>query len=211
MSEIKVVSFDAEGTLVTPRFSQAVWYEAIPMRYAGAKGMSFEQAKESVQQQYHEVGDQRLEWYDIKYWFGRFALGDHQEVLNSYKHEIRYYPEVEEVLSLLGKSYELIVVSNSAREFLELLLGDIERHFVGIFSSISDYGELKTADFYLNVCRAMQIEPSEMVHVGDSWDFDFVIPKVCGIETFYLDRGGRSDGCEVVRDLKQFWEKLLSL
>ncbi|GAH62950.1 unnamed protein product, partial [marine sediment metagenome] len=39
MNQIEVVSFDAEGTLVTPDFSQAVWHEAIPAIYAQKKGI----------------------------------------------------------------------------------------------------------------------------------------------------------------------------
>ena len=34
MSNIKIVSFDAEGTLIVPRFSQIIWHEAIPALYS---------------------------------------------------------------------------------------------------------------------------------------------------------------------------------
>jgi len=33
MRNTKVVSFDVEGTLVTPDFSHAVWHKAIPSHY----------------------------------------------------------------------------------------------------------------------------------------------------------------------------------
>ena len=72
MDNIKVVSFDLEGTLVTPDFSQAVWHEGIPSLYANQNGIDFKRAKDIVLREYHKMGDQRKEWYDIKYWFNFF-------------------------------------------------------------------------------------------------------------------------------------------
>jgi FMN phosphatase YigB (HAD superfamily) len=80
MDNIKVISFDLEGTLVTPNFSQAVWHEGIPSLYANQKGISFVEAKAIVLREYQAVGDQRKEWYDIKYWFSHFGLGDYRQV-----------------------------------------------------------------------------------------------------------------------------------
>ncbi|HEX77915.1 MAG TPA: hypothetical protein G4O03_05815 [Dehalococcoidia bacterium] len=56
---VKVVSFDLEGTLIKPDFSNAVWGEAIPQRYAQLKGMDVARAKGIVFAAYDEVGDQR--------------------------------------------------------------------------------------------------------------------------------------------------------
>jgi hypothetical protein len=49
MNRIKVVSFDADGTLVTPDFSQAVWYEGVPSLYARKNGISFQEAKAFIE------------------------------------------------------------------------------------------------------------------------------------------------------------------
>ena len=209
MSQIKVVSFDADGTLVTPYFSQFIWHEAIPALYAKDRGISLEEAKISVRREYDLIGEHRVEWYDIKYWLHCFGLGDWRQLMNGYKHLISFYPEVKEVLHRLSQSYELVVTSNSAREFLDIQLEGVRSHFSSIFSSISDYGGLKTADFYLEVCQEMGIKPEEMAHVGDSWEFDLVIPRKVGIRAFYLDRAGEREGSEVVKDLLQFQRKLL--
>jgi putative hydrolase of the HAD superfamily len=208
MDKVKIVSFDAEGTLVTPYFTQAIWHEEIPTLYAQNNGISFEQAKAFVQQEYNLIGEQRMEWYDIKFWFGRFGLSNYRQLLHSQKHRISVYPEVEEVLFALSQTYELIVISNSSTEFLDVLLEGIRDHFTRIFSSISNYEGLKTADFYLNVCQAMGVEPEEMAHVGDLWNSDLVIPRRIGIKAFYLDRNGGRQGSEVVRDLTHFQRRL---
>jgi len=186
--DVKVVSFDAEGTLVTPDFSYAVWFEAIPQRYAEINGIDLEQARKAVEEEYRKVGDQRLEWYDVGYWFNKLRLGMPAPVLNRCKSQVCYYPEVKEVLESLGKRYKLVVASGSTREFLKHLLHEIEPHFGKIYSSITDYRQLKTPKFYSKICQAMRIEPEQVIHIGDNWQFDFLAPSKIGIQAFHLDR-----------------------
>ena len=75
MKQIKLISFDAEGTIVTPDFSQTIWHEAIPALYAQKTGLDFEEAKRRIVEEYGKIGDQKLEWYDIEYWFSYLGLG----------------------------------------------------------------------------------------------------------------------------------------
>ena len=207
MDRAKVISFDVEGTLVTPQFSRAIWDEAIPALYARKKGLGLEQAKALIQQEYELVGEQRIEWYDIGFWFRHFGLENFPGLLSSQRHQIALYPEVEGVLSTLRESHKLVIVSSSTREFLDLLLEGIRDYFVGIFSSISDYKELKTADFYLKVCERLKVKPEEMAHIGDNWELDFAIPRQVGIQAFYLDREGKRRDYRAVKDLKEFLAK----
>ncbi len=209
MDEIKLVSFDVEGTLVTPDFSYSIWFEAIPQRYAERNGIDFEQARKIVEEEYQKVGDQRLEWYDIKYWFGKFGLGVPDLTMKRCQGRVCYYPEVRDVLSSLSGRYKLIVASGSPREFLRHLLRDIEPYFAEVFSSISDYKQLKTSDFYLKVCQAMEIQPEQVVHVGDNWQFDFVAPKEVGIHAFHLDRREKTNHQDSLMSLAQLETHLL--
>lgn len=187
-NKIKVISFDVEGTLASPDFSQAVWYEGIPSLYARRNTLSFQDALASVRKAYDEVGDNRKEWYDIKYWFGRFQLGDYQPMLENYKGKATHYPEVQEVLPLLARDYQMIVTSSSSREFLKYLLDGITGYFNRVFSSVSDYGQLKSPQFYMTVCREMKIKPEEMVHIGDSMKFDVTAAQQAGIAAFHIER-----------------------
>lgn len=211
MNSPKIISFDAEGTLVTTEFSDAVWHQAIPELYAKKNGLSPEQAKQYVRQEYDRLGDHRLEWYDISYWLRRWGLGDYQGLMQSYRDRIRYYSETKEILTRLNQRHTLIVTSSSAREFLNMLTEDVGSHFAAVFSSISDYGQVKTASFYRRVCQVMQVEPQEVVHVGDSWDFDFVAPSEIGIRAFYLDRRGTRQGPQVVTSLQEFLGRVIEV
>lgn len=204
---IKVISFDAEGTLVTPDFTHTVWHEAIPAFYAKKNGIELAQAKRIVAMEYDKIGDQRIEWYNINYWFGYLHLGTPEPVIKSCQDKLCYYPEVVEILSLLGSQYKLIVASGTPLELLHHLLQDIETYFTYVFSSSSHYKQLKTPDFYLQVCREMNVEPNEVVHVGDNWQFDFLNPKQIGINAFYLDRTGNNHH-ESLADLTQLKPRL---
>lgn len=203
LNEVKVVSFDAEGTLVTPDFSYSIWFEAIPERYAERNGIDFEAARKAIEEEYRKVGDQRLEWYDIRYWFDKLDLGAPDQVMEKCSSRVCYYPEVEEVLSALSGRYKLVVASASTRDFLRHLLQNIEPYFARIFSSLTDYKQLKTSDFYLSMCQAMGVKPSQVVHVGDNWQFDFVAPGEAGIQAFYLDRKRQTDDRRSLASLLQ--------
>jgi HAD superfamily hydrolase (TIGR01549 family) len=187
-ADVRVVSFDVEGTLVTPDFSYAVWFEAVPRRYAEKNGITLEQARKAVEEEYRKVGDQRLEWYDVRYWFDKLGLGTPVPMMQRCENQVRYYPEVKEVLVSLSEKYKLVVASGSTRDFLRHLLQDIQPYFSKIYSSITDYRQLKTSEFYLKMCQAIRVEPEQVVHIGDNWQFDFMAPSEIGIQAFYLDR-----------------------
>lgn len=190
---IKVVSFDVEGTLVTTDFSYAIWFEAIPQRYAEKNGIALEHARKAVEEEYRKIGDQRLEWYDIRYWLERLGLGTHLQIMQKCENDIHYYPEVREVLDSLNEQFTLIAASGSTRDFLHHLLRDIRPYFSGIYSSITDYKQLKTPQFYLKICQEMKVAPEQVVHIGDNWQFDFVAPSEVGIQALYLDRKGQTE------------------
>ena len=205
----KVVSFDVEGTLVTPDFSYAIWFEAIPRFYAQQNGVDFAQAKWIVEQEYQKAGALGLEWYDIRYFFRKLDLDVSDSMIERYQSKVCYYPEVKDVLASLHGKYKLVVASSSQREFLCHLLRDIEPCFAEIFSSVSDYEHLKTPEFYLNICRAMGTMPEQVIHIGDNWQSDFVSPTQAGIHAFYLDREGQADCQNSLLSLEQLKVHLL--
>jgi putative hydrolase of the HAD superfamily len=202
MKQIELISFDAEGTLVTPDFSETIWHEAIPALYAQKKGIDLVQAQRHIVEEYGRIGDQRLEWYDIEYWFSYLDLGSSEPVIQSCLCKITYYPEVIEVLSSLAGEYRLIIASGTPLELLHCLLREIKPYFVRIFSSISHYRQVKSPDFYLRICEEMSVKPSQVIHVGDNWQFDLINARQAGINAFYIDRSGRNHQ-ESLSDLTQ--------
>lgn len=200
---VAVVSFDVEGTLVTTDFSSAIWFELIPGRYSERYGLSFEEATMKVRQAYDSVGDQRLEWYNVQYWFTRFDLGDADIAMEQLQPRVQYYPDTKGVLEQLQSRYTLSVASGSPRPFLKHLLRDIEHHFSAIFSSTTDFQQVKTADFWAGMCRALGVDPGQVIHIGDHMQFDFIEPASIGIKAFHLDRNGKAGATGSLQSLSE--------
>ena len=70
----KVISFDLDGTLVDARYGAMVWNHGIPAEYAKAYGMTFDDARRFIRNQYESVGDGDILWYEIRHWLKRFSL-----------------------------------------------------------------------------------------------------------------------------------------
>jgi HAD superfamily hydrolase (TIGR01549 family) len=208
MKQLEVISFDAEGTLVTTEFSEAIWHEAIPALYARTNALDLASAKRRVYQEYDAVGNQRLEWYDIEYWFDYLKLGSSQPVIHNCLHKVARYPEVDDVLSSLADRYTLVVASGTPLELLDFLLADVKSRFARVFSSISHFRQLKTPDFYLKLCAELGVSPGQVLHVGDSRQFDLCNARESGLHACYLDRS-RRDHEESLGDLTEL-ERVLS-
>ena len=202
----RLLSFDLDGTLVDLAFTDLVWHQGIPELYAQKTGTDFPQARELVLQEYRKVGDGALEWYDIAYWFEYFDLpGDGEALLERYAPLVRVYPEVHEVLGQLRERYSLIVLSNAAREFIDVEMhqGGLTGYFDLIVSATSDFRLVKKSpEFYRKICELLRVVPQELIHVGDHREFDYQVPRGMGITAFYLSRGGDRSGPDVIRDLR---------
>jgi putative hydrolase of the HAD superfamily len=131
--------------------------------------------------------------------------------MERYTDRIRVYPDVNPILGRLKDRFRLILCSNAGREFIDVEmeatgLGD---YFDRIFSATSDFKEVKkTPRFYERVCEIMKVRPEEMIHVGDHYEFDYLIPRTLGIRAFYLDRSAQKRGASILWDLERFPERI---
>jgi FMN phosphatase YigB (HAD superfamily) len=118
------------------------------------------------------------------------------------------FPEVPGVLERISDRYTVIISSNTIREFLEVQLATLPDVFSHVFSAPSDYGTVKNEEFYGKIFNVLGVQPSKVVHVGDSWKFDYEAAVHGGITAFHLDRSGESEGGHVVHDLLEFEDML---
>ncbi len=209
MTKKKLISFDLDNTLIDPTYTTFVWEIGIPQLYAKKYNISISKATRIVIGEYKRIGDLSLEWYDITYWFKYFELpGKWENLLEEHRDKIRPFPEVKEVIENLVQYYNLIVISNAAREFVEVEIKDvgIENSFTRIFSATSDFQQVKkTPQFYKQICEIMKTEPSDTIHTGDHYEFDYLVPKSVGIKAYYLDRDGtKPKDSFTVKNLKEF-------
>jgi len=213
LGEVQIVSFDLDGTLIDHGFVDSIWLEGVPRLFATKEKIPLDMARELVKKEYDTVGMERLEWYNMKFWLNKFGLSeDWRSLFDSYRSKIRLYSETMDVLEKLkSENFELILVTNSPKEFLNIELEEtgIRKFFNHVFSATSEFGQVKnTADFYLKIASILKVLPSQMIHVGDNWDFDYLMPKKTGMVSFYLDRGKQRKGEWIVHDLQEFEAKL---
>jgi len=209
----RVISFDMNGTLTQDHFVEAIWGEGVPGLYSLARRIPLDEAKRYVFAEYDKVGETRVEWYDIKYWFRSLGLGDDwRGLLERFQHHACPFPDVLHVLQGLSQEYQLVVTSNASAEFIDIELGaaGMTGYFTRVFSCTSDFGEVKkTPEVYGRVCRSLGIKPEEMIHVGDHRLFDLSAPQEFGIRAFYLDRDGLEEkGDFIVHSLTEFWDRI---
>jgi len=194
-----------DGTLVNSRFVDKVWMEGVPRLFAEKTGMDFIAAREYVIGEYTKIGSDQLEWYDLKFWIDKFGLSvGKEQLLELYEDEIEVYPEVEEVLELLSRNYELVVTSNAARDFIDIELDGLEGYFREIFSATSDFREVKKSPLlYGAICAHMNARPFEVLHIGDHYRYDYESALDAGLDALFLDRKGERQGPEVIGDLRE--------
>ncbi|RLI76183.1 HAD family hydrolase [Archaeoglobales archaeon] len=199
----KIISFDVDGTLVNQDFANKFWHEVVPRLYAKKHGLDYNEALNFVRKCYAKVGEEDIRWYLPDYWFKRFDLDvDPLNILKKMRNELEIYKDAIEALEELCGKYELIVVSNASKEFLEVELENIKDYFSKIYSCVSDFGEVrKEPDVYLKVCRSANVKPKQVVHIGDHYKFDYLVPKSVGIKAYLVDRHGKYNGA--LKDLRE--------
>jgi 2-haloalkanoic acid dehalogenase type II len=212
-NSIKLISFDLDGTLTTPEFVDAVWRVGVPKQYAAKRGVRLAEARELVANLYDCMGDDELNWYDLPFWVKQLKLDvNAEQLIAEYENLIALFPDVTETLSLLQQHYDLIIISNANRMFLdrEVAVTGIEKYFKKIFSATSDFGRVKREeDIYRVVCERMNVTPDEIIHVGDHREFDFEAPQRIGIRSYFLDRTKKEAGPQVIHSLEELTKIIL--
>lgn len=210
----RFISFDVDGTLVRPEFNDLIWRKALPELYARKHRMEIEEARKFVEREYDKIGQYDLRWYSLDFWLGYFELNaKEKEILGKYAEEVSLYPDVLPTLEKLSKRYQLVIASCMGGDFIEVKLQKrgMGKYFTHIFSAISLGLIKKEEKFYFDLCSRLAINPEELVHIGDHYEFDYLVPRRVGIEAYYLDRNEDSQKASsgVVKSLGELGRHLL--
>jgi putative hydrolase of the HAD superfamily len=204
---VKLISFDLDGTLTTQDFVDAVWRVGVPKHYAAKHGGKLAEARELIAHLYDCMGDDELNWYDLPFWVKYLKLDvPAEQIIAEHENLIALFPDVTATLSILQQRHDLIIISNANRMFLdrEVARTGIEKYFKKIFSATSDFGRVKREeDIYRMVCERMNVTPAEIIHIGDHREFDFEAPQRIGIRSWFLDRSQKETGPQVIHSLDE--------
>jgi len=120
-NQIDRVFLDMDGTLLDLHFDNHFWLEHVPKRYAQARGMELELAKQELLNRYKSV-EGTLEWYCIDHWSQHLGL-DIALLKQEVDHLIAVHAHVVEFLDAmrqLGK--RIVLVTNAHQKSLALKL-----------------------------------------------------------------------------------------
>jgi putative hydrolase of the HAD superfamily len=223
---VRAVLFDFGGTLVSNlRDPYPIWEEVVRAHETSLDRGTFERAFEKVDHQLGPFLDRYLGAppgivgeYDAR-GLEYLGIGDPTGQILRDLHEAftaprwhRPYPETEEVLDQLARrGLSLHVVSNNTELLPETLrrLGWSERFSTVTYSQEAGAEKPDPRVFRLSLDRA-RCSADEAVHVGNSWEADYLGAKRAGLRAIWLNRSGEDppEPCETVRDLRELDRQL---
>lgn len=125
----------------------------------------------------------------------RTALSTFEEAYApAFREAQRLFPDVPGLLAAAeaaGLVVALLTNSALAPTTVKLeALGLTERFEVVVTTDTLGFGK-PDARVYLEACRLMELEPAEVVCVGDSLEWDVLGARAAGLRAVWLDRGGQ--------------------
>lgn len=209
---IQIISFDMDGTLVDTTFDKFFWGEELPKIYSIQHNVSLEDAKKFCAKQYKSVSMHNVNWYKAPFWFSRLKIKvSADDLVNDMRHHIVLYPDALPVLKKLSKKLDLVLMSNASRYFLNIKVDacKIDKFFSHKISCIDDFRNTKNAPKAFHcMLKKIRKKPENVLHVGDHWNFDYLVPQSMGIKSVFLDRNMKKIGSNVIHSLEELPEMI---
>ncbi|KAI0690180.1 HAD hydrolase subfamily IA REG-2-like protein [Cerioporus squamosus] len=208
---IRLVTFDALHTLITPRLPIYVQYSQTFEPYLGvldpdALKRSFKTALKQVQQEQPAYRGGAEEWWGDVIRRTAVGAGADPKVVDSSLEEIvprllkRFssregYKLFDDSLPTLKRLRELnirtgIISNTDAR--MRAVIEDLEvmPYLDTVLLSEEEGVEKPSCAIFRRACERLGIKPEETVHVGDELDCDYHGAKACGLKALLVRRSG---------------------
>jgi len=212
---IRYVSLDLDGTLIKQGFDTIIWDTVIPRLYAKKKNISLEEAEKIVYADYYKAlyVEKQPQWTNLDYWCQRLGLPDKEELFKDVQEkDVVLYEDVEESIQALAQEYKLIIITSGDHEFNTFKLKRIRHYFTKVFSSQDFNQPFKNKKTYEGVLQELGIPATALVHAGDDYHRDYLIPRSIGINAYHLARGKAFvKGEHTIHSLRELKERIKEL
>ena len=173
-----IISFDLCGTIADCRAYDELWYRVIPELYSEKRGINFNESMDKIMGLYRSVGPLSLNWYRPSYWIDRLSLD-----LDLYRMKVKdlHVKVNEDLVNMVRKDHRVILATNVATEVLELTVN--LKLFDNIYSCIDMGRPTKDEAFWKSVIKSEGEKPYKILHMGDNYVYDYLIPSIMGIRS----------------------------
>jgi HAD superfamily hydrolase (TIGR01509 family) len=163
------VLLDMDGTLLDLNFDNHFWQVHVPLRYAQARGLPHDEAREELMARYHARAG-TLAWYSVDFWETELEL-DIMKLKEEVAHLIAVHPHVVDFLSAVrGAGKRVALVTNAHHKSLTLKMArtGLREHFDLLVTSHELGLAKEDPAFWRRLQALFAFDPARSLLVDDS-------------------------------------------
>lgn len=166
---VDTVLLDMDGTLLDLHFDNHFWQAHVPLRYAEARGLPHELAREELMARYHARAG-TLDWYSVDFWATELEL-DIMALKEEVAHLIAVHPAVVDFLTLLRRLDKRVVMATNAHHkslTLKMARTGLTPHFDAFVSAHATGFAKEQRGFWERLQEVESFDPARTLLVDDS-------------------------------------------